>query len=58
MKEAFGIVIVEKDLQGRRGRHEKVFRIVFCNWVIFGAPQQLGLLANKKLHVENMFQSV
>lgn len=50
--------LLEKILYGRGGRHEKVFKIVFCNWVIFSAPRQLGLLANKKLHVENMFQSV
>lgn len=58
MKEALKIAIVVKDSEGRRGRYEKVFKIVFYNWVIFGAPQQLGLLANKKLHVENMLQSV
>lgn len=39
--------LLEKILEERR-RHEKVFKIVFCNWVVFSAPQQLGLLASKK----------
>lgn len=58
MKEAIRIAFVGKVPLDRKGKYEKVFKIVFYNWVIFSAPQQLGLLANKRLHVENMLQSV
>ena len=54
MRDAFQIVAAGKDPAGERGRRERLSGIVSWDGVIFVAPQQLGLLASKKLHVQNM----